>query len=121
MTDTIAYLSLRRRAIAWLAVAGLLSNFLLPAAAMSIAAGPVGFRICSAASIGDLPGKGKPGLLVHHCALCAVPAALPPGPQPDALITGPFAQRAHPLPRTISLALFFRHGRVQARAPPLVA
>jgi hypothetical protein len=121
MTDAIADLSSWRRSIAWLAVAGLLINFLLPAAAMSIAVGPAGFGICSAASAGGLPGKTKPGLLIHHCPLCAEPAALLAGPQSRALLSGVFTEGAHPPPVTTSPPSLFRHGRVQARAPPFAA
>jgi hypothetical protein len=121
MTDAIANLAIWRRALAWLAVAGLLSNSLLPVAAMSIAVGPVGFGICSAASAGSPLGKAKPGLLVHHCPLCAEAAALPPGPHPGALFSHALSNAAHSQPRAISLATLFRHGRVQARAPPFVA
>jgi hypothetical protein len=121
MTDTTAHTSLRRRAIAWLAFAGLLGNIVLPAAAFLVAVGPVGFGICSAASAGDLPGKAKPGLLIHHCALCAAPAALPHRPRPSTLSLDAPAEEAHLQLREISLAALFRHGRVQARAPPFVA
>jgi hypothetical protein len=120
MIDTIAHLSLWRRAVTWLAFAGLLSNFALPAA-ISMAVGSVGFSICTATSPGDLPGKTKPNVRGHHCALCAAPAAVLPGPNPGAPLSHAFPKRTHPQPRTISLAASPRHGRVQARAPPFVA
>ena len=120
MTDTIAHFSLWRRAVTWLAFAGLLTNFALPAA-ISMAAGSVGFAICRATSPDDLPGKTKPDVLIHHCALCAAPATLPPGPKPGGPLSDAFSERTHAQPRTISLAASSRHGRVQARAPPFVA
>jgi hypothetical protein len=119
MPDATAPLSLWRRAVTWLAFAGLLSNIALPAATL-MAVGSVGFSICSAASAGAPPGKTKSGLLVHHCALCAAPTALSSGPPPGALLWDAFAEEIRPQLYTISLAIFFRHGRVQARAPPFV-
>jgi hypothetical protein len=117
MTEAVLPFSLRRRAVAWLAVAGLLSNFLLPAA-MSAGGGAVGFSICSTGSGGDPSGKAKPGFLVHHCALCAVPAALPVRPQPDYPVPAEIAAAIPPQLRAITLSASLRHGHVQARAPP---
>jgi hypothetical protein len=99
----------------------LLSNSLLPVAAMSIAFGPVGFGICSAASAWTPPGKAKAGLVVHHCPLCAEAAALPPGPPPGVLLSKALSNAAHSQPRAILLATLFRRGGVQARAPPFAA
>jgi hypothetical protein len=121
MTDTIAHFSLWRRAVVWLAVAGLLGDIALPAAAISIAVGSAGLGICKAASAGDLPGKAKPGLLVHYCSLCAAPATLPHRPPPSSLAPNASAEEAHLQLGTVSLVALLRHGPVQARAPPLVA
>jgi Protein of unknown function (DUF2946) len=117
MTEAVLPTSLRRQAVAWLAVVGLLSNFLLPAA-MSVAAGRVGFSICSTRSAGDPSGKAKPGLLVHHCALCSVPAALPLRPPPAHYVPAEIAAANPPQPGVITLSALPRHGHVQARAPP---
>ena len=113
----ISHFSLPRRAIAWLTVMGLLSNFLLPGA-LSMAAGAGGFSICSAASAGGPSGKAKPGILAHHCALCAEPTALPFGHGPGILPSTVSVERPHLRLRGILLAAADRHGRVQARAPP---
>lgn len=120
MIDALAHPSLWRRTVTWLAFIGLLSNVVLPAATV-IAVGSVGVGICSAASTGTSPGKAVPGLLVHHCALCAALTALPYGPQAGAPVSVVFIERVRPQLYAISLVASFRHGRVQARAPPIAA
>jgi len=61
---------------AWLAVFVLLSNAVLPTvlviglAGQSPGRGDLRLDLCSTSPGGDAPGKAKPGLLLHHCALC---------------------------------------------------
>jgi hypothetical protein len=109
----------RRRAGAiWVALIAFLGNVLLPAALSIIARDIPGVGLCSQWH-GDAQGKPKPGLLVQHCPLCAMPAApLPRAPS----ITGSAKiadQRQLQLSTTVSVAPI-RHGRMQARAPPPV-
>jgi hypothetical protein len=120
----IAPLHGRRRAGAtWLAFVALLGNVLLPAALSIIVLkepghGIPGVGLCGH-WLGDAPGKTKPGLLVQHCPLCAVPAAPLPRP-PGFAVPGEVADQSQlQLRATLSVAPI-RHGRMQARAPPLV-
>jgi len=116
---------LRCRAVAtWLAFVALASNLVLPAA-LSTIVGPTGTRggalsvgFCRTGS-GDVPGKTKPGLVVEHCSLCTVTAALLPRPPRFAVP----AENAHENPRRLQAALsiaLIRPGEMQARAPPSV-
>ena len=116
-----------RAVVAWLALAALLGNVLLPAG-LSIALdllgegiGPVKSTLCSAAAASDLPGKAKPGLLVHHCALCNVPTAQLQRPRAGFVLPRETVAAVHRLLRTASPTAPFRQGPVQARAPPAVA
>jgi hypothetical protein len=117
MSNALVHFSFWRRAVVWLAVIGLLNNVMLPAA-VSMAAGSVGFSICSAASAGNSHDKAKPALLVHHCALCAAPAAPLPRPQFEHPLPIELAVVAPAWLRTTPLAAFPWHSWVQARAPP---
>ncbi|HEX3414065.1 MAG TPA: hypothetical protein VHT00_20345 [Stellaceae bacterium] len=114
----------RRRAGAiWVALIAFLGNVLLPAALSIIVLKEPGRDIPGVGLCGqwhgDAQGKPKPGLLVQHCPLCAMPAApLPRAPS----ITGSAKiadQRQLQLSTTVSVAPI-RHGRMQARAPPPV-
>jgi len=116
-----------RAAFCWIALVALLVNVLLPPA-LSAAIGLLGANrdtsgssLCSAEPGRDLPGKGKPALLVHHCALCTVPAALQPRRPPGIAYEIQIADAGYPRIQHILAPTPFRHGRVQARAPPLAA
>jgi hypothetical protein len=116
-----------RVVVSWLACAALLANVLLPTA-LSLGIGlfepnrnPVGSSLCSAAPGRDLPGKAKPALLVHHCVLCTVPAALPARKPVGVEYEVQLADRGYPRIRPVSVPTPFRHGQVQARAPPIAS
>jgi hypothetical protein len=111
----------------WLACVTLLLNVLLPTA-LSVGIGLlhperdiVGSSLCSAMAGRDFPGKAKPGLLVHHCTLCSVPAA------PLLLRDGgvahqvQIAETAYPVVRPALAPAPFWHGPAQARAPPVAS
>lgn len=128
MRLSVPSLPVRGRAAAvWLACWAVLSNALMPAV-LTAAVGmlnpggdAVGSVLCKAASVGDVPGKPKPGLPVHHCALCTVPAIALAGPQagvanPYQAVLAAYAGRG-----TLSPPAPPRHGPVQARAPPGLA
>jgi hypothetical protein len=107
--------------------AALLSNVLLPTI-FSVAIGlldpnrgTVGSSLCSAAPGRELPGKAQPGLLVHHCALCTVPAALPPRRPPGIAYEVQIVDEGYPRLLSLSPPTPFRHGPLQARAPPLAS
>jgi hypothetical protein len=116
-----------RAAFCWVALVALLVNVLLPTALsagiglLSANHDTIGSSLCSSEPGRDLPAKGKPALLAHHCALCTVQAALPlrrPAGMADQIQMAdagylPIQQVLAPTP--------FRHGRVQARAPPITA
>jgi hypothetical protein len=117
----------RGAVVIWLAFFALLSNVLLPARLL-VAAGmlkadrdTIGSTLCSAASGRDLPGKAEPELPLHHCALCTVPAGELSRPQTGSVLRHEVAGASHPLLRSVSAAAPLRHGRVQARAPPVMA
>jgi hypothetical protein len=112
-----------RAAATWLAFVALLGNVLLPAALSIIALKEPardipGSGLCGQWP-GDVPGKAKPGLLVQHCPLCAVP--IPPLPRaPSIVVPDKLAgENRVQLPKTVSVAPI-RHGRMRARAPPTV-
>ncbi len=113
---------------AWLALVALLSNSVLPAVlAVGVAAQSAdhdAFRLgfCSTAPGRDLPEKGRPKLLVHHCALCAaVPDMLPPGRPPTVAIPFVVIGDLTPPRRATTLDFLFRNYRTQPRAPPTAA
>jgi hypothetical protein len=102
-------------------------NMLLPPA-LSAAIGlldpnrdTIGSSLCGAESGRDLPDKGKPALLVHHCALCPAPVTLPPRWPPGIAYEIQIADAGYPRIQPASAPTPFRHGRVQARAPPIAA
>jgi hypothetical protein len=118
-----------RTRFAWIAIVALLSNSLLPSA-FAVGIGSlasennsiVWLSFCGANAARDAPARGKPGLFVHHCALCAAaPHALPP-PRQATPVTAPV---------TVDLALSRscvkepstspRNHRAQPRAPPAAA
>ena len=107
----------------WVALVALLGNILLPATLSIIVLKAPGRDIPGVGLCGqwhgDTPGKAKPGLLVQHCPLCAMPAA--PLPRPPSITgSGKIADQRQPqLSTTVSVAPI-RHGRMQARAPPVV-
>ena len=120
----IASLSGRSRAAAtWLAFLALLGNMLLPAV-LSIVIPKEPGRDTPRAGLcgqlpGDAPGKIKPGLLVQHCPLCAIPAAPPPSP-PGFVVPGELGDESRlQFLTTISVPSIL-HGGMQARAPPSV-
>ena len=110
-----------RAAATWLGFVALLGNVLLPAALSIVVLKEPGRDIprvgLCGQSPGHAPGKLKPGLLVQHCPLCAVPAAPPPPPL-GLVVPGEVADQSRlQLLTTVSVAPI-RHGRMQARAPP---
>jgi hypothetical protein len=116
-----------RAAFCWVALAALLVNVLLPTA-LSVGIGllganrdTIGSSLCSGESGRDFPGKGKPALFVHHCALCTVAAALPHRRPPGVAYEIQVADAGYPRVQPVSTPTPFRHGRVQARAPPIAA
>ena len=119
----------RPQAVAcWMVCAALLLNVLLPTI-FSVAIGlldpnrgTVGSSLCSVAPGRELPGKAQPGLVVHHCALCTVPAALPPRQPPGIAYEVQIVDGGYPRLVPLSApATLFRHGPLQARAPPLAS
>ena len=119
--DRIAPLRGRARAAAtWLAFVALLGNVLLPAAlSIFVLNEPGRDTLLCGQSHHNPQGKAKPGLLVQHCPLCAVPAAPLAGP-PSIVVPGKIVDQSQLQPlATISVAPI-RHGRMQARAPPPV-
>lgn len=117
----------RRAVVCWVAFVALLTNVLLPTA-LSIGimsldpnSNTVTSGLCTATPGGGFPGKAKPGLLVHHCALCTLPVALPPRRQAGDAYEREVADKAHPCVRAALTPTPFRHGPVQARAPPIVS
>jgi hypothetical protein len=121
--DRIAPLHGRARAAAtWLAFVALLGNILLPAALSIIVLkepgrDSLGVGICGQWP-GDAPGKTKPGLVVQHCPLCTVPLAPLPRSLGFALPAEFVDESRPPQPLTTVSIAPFRHGRMQARAPP---
>jgi len=115
----------RRYRFAWLALVALLSNALLPAVLVVALAGPRGDRdtfqpgLCGASPGRDVPGKAKPALLAHHCALCTVAAdVLTPPRQASAGFPPTVAGAAFLVRPTTALSPPFRNYRTQPRAPP---
>lgn len=118
-----------RAIVCWAACAALLINALLLPATLSVAiglraarGGAAGLNLCHATSARDLPGKANPAPLVHHCPLCMLQSGLPALPAPTAAhkltqIADSGYQRTAP----VLPAAPFRHGPVQARAPPIPA
>jgi hypothetical protein len=120
--DRIALFDRRARAAAtWLAFVALLGNVLLPAAlSIFVPNEPGRDALLCGQWHRDTRGKAKPGLLVHHCPLCAVPA-VPLARPPSIVVPGKIADQSPlQLLATVSVAPI-RHGRMQARAPPSVA
>jgi hypothetical protein len=115
-----------RAAVIWLAVSALLFHALLPAGLLIGTdlldqAGGAKLALCRADSDSDVPGKAKPGLRAHDCALCTAPATelSPPAAGPIASLE--IAAALYPRRETDRKPLLARHGRVQARAPPALA
>ena len=117
----------RRLAVAWLAVIALLFHALLPAGLLigtgllNQAGGAATLTLCSAESDSDVPGKAKPGLPAHNCALCTAPATGLSPPSAGPIGSPEVAAAAYPRRGTEWKPLLARHGRVQARAPPALA
>jgi hypothetical protein len=116
-----------RAAFFWVALVALLVNVLLPPA-LSAAIGlfganrdAIGSSLCSGEPGRDLPSKGNPALLVHHCALCTAPVMLPLRRPPGIAYEIQIADAGYPRVQPVSAPTPFRHGRVQARAPPIAA
>jgi hypothetical protein len=109
-----------------IAFVALLANVLLPTT-VSMGSGLLDPNRAAFASTrcttsgGGLPGKAKLGLLVHHCALCGPPAALPPRQQAGDAHEREIADEAYPGVRPVLAPTPFRHGQVQARAPPIAS
>jgi hypothetical protein len=114
-----------RARFAWLALLALLSSSALPAVVVAAVGGlspaydSLRLGLCRASPNGDSPGKAKPGLPVHHCALCtAAPDILSPGGS-GAVARPPMAAvAAFALRRTTALGNGARNYRTQPRAPP---
>jgi hypothetical protein len=109
--------------VTWLAFVVLLGNVLSPTA-LSIFVLKEPGRDFSGVVLcghwpGDAPGKAKPGLLVQHCPLCAVPTA-PLPPAPSIAVPRKLADENQPQFLTTAVVAPIRHGRMQARAPPSV-
>ena len=111
----------------WLAFFALLGNILSPTAlvlgAGTVAPGgrAIGFAVCSTSAEKTGSRKAKPEtLLLHHCALCAVPAAGPSRPQIELRPPAGSLTAVHPPLRAAAAAAPRRHGAMQARAPPAV-
>jgi hypothetical protein len=117
----------RRVAVTWLAVLALLSHALVPAALMLAAGvlkpgvGSIRFALCSASPEHDNPGKAPPGLPTYHCALCTVSAADLCRPPTVLMPNIEIARTVYARLGTEWLVLPWRHGQVQARAPPVMA
>ena len=114
-----------RARFAWLALFALLSNAALPAVLVTAVGGlnpaydSLRLGLCRASPDGDSPGKAKPGLLVHHCALCtAAPDVLSPQGSAAVAILIIVADEAFALRRTTALGDSLRNYRTQPRAPP---
>src|SRR5438128_2434715 len=111
----------------WVALLALLVNVLLPTVVsvgirlLDPNRGTLSSSLCSTTADPDLPGKGKPWLHVRHCALCAVPAALPPRRQAGVANECAIADAAYLRVRPPLAAIPFRLGPAQARAPPIVS
>jgi hypothetical protein len=102
----------------------LLLNLLLPAAlsvgiALAGDRGAAGSSVCGAAGERDDPGKANPALFVQHCAVCAVPPALPPLRAGALACAVGIAEVAYSAGRRGLTPSLLRHGPVQARAPPI--
>jgi hypothetical protein len=112
-----------RAAACWLAFATLLLNFLLPTAlSIGTELDPrPGLVVSSLCGSGDAPSKAKPGLILHHCVLCTVPAALPPVRQGSPGGEGEITASAYPSFQPALAPIPFRHSPLQARAPPIVS
>jgi len=113
---------------AWLAVFVLLSNAVLPTvlviglAGQSPGRGDLRLDLCSTSPGGDAPGKAKPGLLLHHCALCiAASDVLPPERRPAVALPFVVLVEAYPPGRSTALWDRWRNYRTQPRAPPATA
>jgi hypothetical protein len=109
----------------WLALFALLSNALLPAVLVAAVGGlnpaydSLRLGLCRASPDEESPGKAKPGLLVHHCALCtAAPNILSPGGSAAAAILIIAADEPFARSRTMALGDGLRNYRTQPRAPP---
>jgi hypothetical protein len=118
----------RRARFAWLAIFALLSNALLPSA-FAVGIGALGTKnstvwlsVCGANPARDAPTKGRPGLFVHHCALCAAAQHVLQPPREAVL----FEARAtlddgHSRPVAKEPSSSVRNYRAQPRAPPAKA
>ena len=117
-----------RARFAWLALFALLSNAVLPTVLVAAVGGlnpaydSLRLGLCRASPDGESPGKAKPGLSVHHCALCtAAPDILPPGGSAAVARPPMVAVAAFALRRTTALGDRWRNYRTQPRAPPATA
>ena len=117
-----------RARFTWLALFALLSNAVLPAVLAAAVGGlnpahdSLRLGMCRASPDRESPSKAKPGLLVHHCALCTATAdLLSPGgsaalARPPMVAVVGLAQR-----RMTALGSPLRNYRTQPRAPPATA
>jgi hypothetical protein len=103
----------------WVAVAALVLNVLMPTVIGSFHT--VSASLCSTTPRGEVPGKAEPALLVHHCALCAVPAGLPSRQPPGIAYELRLADAGYPHSRPVVPPIPSRHGQIQARAPPIAS
>jgi len=115
---------LRPRAVAcWVALAAFLANVLLPTA-LSIDAEPgptPGLVVSSLCGSDDSPSKANPELILHHCVLCTVPAALAPMRHGGPVCQGEITEATYPsFPPALAPAPF-RRSPLQARAPPVAS
>jgi hypothetical protein len=118
-----------RARFAWLAIVALLSNALLPSA-LAVGVGSLGtnnnstgwLSFCGASPARDAPARAKPGLFVHHCALCAAAQhVLPPPRQAIPFIAHVSLDVALSRPCVREPSTSLRNYRAQPRAPPAAA
>jgi len=115
--------SARWATVCWIAVTALLADLLLPVVASIGLAGErdsVVASRCGAAAERDHAGKANPGVAIHHCALCTLPGA-PSLRAGGASFAGGIAESAYPAVRPGLAFSPYRHGPLQARAPPVAA
>jgi hypothetical protein len=118
-----------RAQFAWLAIVALLSNALLPSAfAVGVSSlgtnnnSTVWLSFCGASPVRGAPARAKPGLFVHHCALCAAAQHVLPPPRQAGPLVAPVGVGDAFLRfcvREPSTSL--RDYRAQPRAPPATA
>jgi hypothetical protein len=117
-----------RAQFAWLAIVALLGNVLLPSAfAVGISSfgsndnSPVWLGFCGANPARNAPARGKPGLFVHHCALCATGQHVLPPRQAIPLLARATGDDCLSGPGVKEPSSSVRNYRAQPRAPPATA